>query len=208
MPSTVSRPIAVAAAALLAAAILSACSTSSDDSMPGMDAGGTSTSSDMPSDMASDMASGSGTPDDVMFAQMMIPHHEQAVEMADTALDATTSSPQVRELALDIKAAQDPEIETMRGWLDAWEAPHSADSGMDHDSGMMDETEMSALHEAQGPEFDRMWLTMMIEHHEGAITMAQDVRSTTEDEEVAALSEQIIAAQEAEIGTMQALLDS
>lgn len=200
MPSTLSGRISMATAALVTAVTLTACSTGPDDSMPSMDAGGTS--------MSSEMATGSVQEDDVMFAQVMIPHHEQAVEMADMALDETTSSAQVRELAVGIKAAQDPEIETMRGWLDAWEAPHSTDSGMDGDSGMMAETDMGALQEAQGPEFDQMWLTMMIEHHEGAITMALDVQSTTEDEEVAALSEQIIAAQEAEIATMQALLES
>jgi uncharacterized protein (DUF305 family) len=73
---------------------------------------------------------------------------------------------------------------------------------------MMSQGDMGALASAEGAEFDRMWLTMMIEHHEGAITMAQDVQSTTEDEEVAALAEEIIAAQEAEIATMQALLES
>jgi len=199
VPSTSSRRISVATAALVTAAILTACSTGSDDSMPSMDAGGTS--------MSSDMATGSVQEDDVMFAQMMIPHHEQAVEMADMALDKATSSAEVRQLAVDIKAAQDPEIETMRGWLEAWGAPQEAPSAMEHDSGMMADTDMSALADAEGTEFDQMWLTMMIEHHEGAITMARDVQSTTEDEEVAALAAEIIAAQEAEIATMQALLE-
>ena len=200
MPSTSSRRISVATAALVTAAILTACSTGSDDSMPSMDAGGTS--------MSSDMATGSVQEDDVMFAQMMIPHHEQAVEMADMALDPdASSSVEVRELAVDIKAAQDPEIETMRAWLEAWGAPQEAPSAMDHDSGMMSQGDMGALASAEGAEFDQMWLTMMIEHHEGAITMARDVQSTTEDEEVAALAEDIIAAQEAEIATMQTLLE-
>lgn len=145
---------------------------------------------------------------DVVFAQSMIPHHEQAVEMADMALDPdASSSVEVRELAVDVKAAQDPEIETMRGWLEAWGAPQEAPSAMEHDSGMMADTDMSALAEAEGTEFDQMWLTMMIEHHEGAITMARDVQSITEDEEVKAMAEDIIAAQEAEIATMQALLE-
>ena len=200
MPSTLSRRISVATAALVTAAILTACSTGSDDSMPSMDAGGTS--------MSSDMATGSVQEDDVMFAQMMIPHHEQAVEMADMALDPdASSSVEVRELAVDIKAAQDPEIETMRAWLDVWGAPQEPSVGMGHDSGMMSQGDMGALASAEGAEFDRMWLTMMIEHHEGAITMAQDVQSTTEDEEVKAMAEDIIAAQEAEIATMQALLE-
>lgn len=203
MPSTLTRRLSLIATAAFAAAILSACSTDSDDSMPSMDAAGTS----MTGEMTSDIATGSGQEDDVMFAQMMIPHHEQAVEMADVALDQSTSSVEVRQLAVDIKAAQDPEIETMRGWLEAWGAPQAAPSGMEHDSGMMADTDMGALADAEGAEFDRMWLTMMIEHHEGAITMAQDVLATTEDEEVKAMAEDIIAAQEAEIATMQALLE-
>ena len=203
MPSTLTRRLSLIATAAFAAAILSACSTDSDDSMPSMDAAGTS----MTREMTSDMARGSGQEDDVMFAQMMIPHHEQAVEMADVALDQSTSSVEVRQLAVDIKAAQDPEIETMRGWLEAWGAPQAAPSGMEHDSGMMADTDMGALADAEGAEFDRMWLTMMIEHHEGAITMAQDVLATTEDDEVKAMAEDIITAQEAEIATMQALLE-
>jgi uncharacterized protein (DUF305 family) len=203
VPSTLTRRLSLIATAAFAAAILSACSTDSDDSMPSIDAAGTS----MTGEMTSDIATGSGQEDDVMFAQMMIPHHEQAVEMADVALDQSTSSVEVRQLAVDIKAAQDPEIETMRGWLEAWGAPQAAPSGMEHDSGMMADTDMGALADAEGAEFDRMWLTMMIEHHEGAITMAQDVLATTEDEEVKAMAEDIIAAQEAEIATMQALLE-
>ena len=204
MPSTLTRRLSLIATAAFAAAILSACSTDSDDSMPSIDAAGTS----MTGEMTSDIATGSGQEDDVMFAQMMIPHHEQAVEMADMALDPdASSSVEVRELAVDVKAAQDPEIETMRGWLEAWGAPQEPSGGMDHDSGMMSQGDMGALASAEGAEFDRMWLTMMIEHHEGAITMAQDVLATTEDEEVKAMAEDIIAAQEAEIATMQALLE-
>ena len=202
MPSTLSRRIAIVVAALLAAVILTACSTDADEPMAGMDSQAQETTS-----MSGETAPDSGREDDVMFAQMMIPHHEQAVEMADMALDQSTSSVEVRQLAVDIKAAQDPEIETMRAWLEAWGAPQEAPSAMDHDSGMMADTDMSALAEAEGTEFDQMWLTMMIEHHEGAITMARDVQSTTEDEEVAALAEDIIAAQEAEIATMQTLLE-
>ncbi len=93
--------------------------------------------------------------------------------MADLALDAKAdASEQVRALATDIKAAQDPEIQTMQSWLTSWGAP--AGAGMDHSMpGMMGETEMASLKDATGTDFDRQWLTMMIAHHEGAITMAQ-----------------------------------
>ena len=200
--STLSRRIAIVVAALLAAVILTACSTDSDDAMTSDSQAQETTS------MSGETAPDSGREDDVMFAQMMIPHHEQAVEMANMALDPdASSSVEVRELAVDIKATQDPEIETMRAWLDAWGAPQEPSGGMGHDSGMMSQGDMGALASAEGAEFDQMWLTMMIEHHEGAITMARDVQSTTEDEEVAALAAEIIAAQEAEIATMQALLE-
>lgn len=202
MPSTLSRRVAIVVAAFLAAVILTACSPDSDDAMTSDSQAQETTS------MSGETAPDSGREDDVMFAQMMIPHHEQAVEMADMALDPdASSSVEVRELAVDIKAAQDPEIETMRGWLDAWGAPQEPSVGMGHDSGMMSQGDMGALASAEGAEFDQMWLTMMIEHHEGAITMARDVQSITEDEEVKALAEEIIAAQEAEIATMQALLE-
>lgn len=202
MPLTLSRRVAIVVAAFLAAVILTACSPDSDDAMTSDSQAQETTS------MSGETAPDSGREDDVMFAQMMIPHHEQAVEMADMALDPdASSSVEVRELAVDIKAAQDPEIETMRGWLDAWGAPQEPSVGMGHDSGMMSQGDMGALASAEGAEFDQMWLTMMIEHHEGAITMARDVQSITEDEEVKALAEEIIAAQEAEIATMQALLE-
>ena len=202
MPSTLSRRVAIVVAAFLAAVILTACSTDANEPMTSDSQAQETTS------MSGETAPDSGREDDVMFAQMMIPHHEQAVEMADMALDPdASSSVEVRELAVDIKAAQDPEIETMRGWLDAWGAPQEPSVGMGHDSGMMSQGDMGALASAEGAEFDQMWLTMMFEHHEGAITMARDVQSITEDEEVKALAEEIIAAQEAEIATMQALLE-
>ena len=200
--STLSRRIAIVVAALLAAVILTACSTDSDDAMTSDSQAQETTS------MSGETAPDSGREDDVMFAQMMIPHHEQAVEMADMALDPdASSSVEVRELAVDIKAAQDPEIETMRAWLEAWGAPQEAPSAMNHDSGMMSQGDMGTLASAEGAEFDQMWLTMMIEHHEGAIIMAQDVLATTDNAEVATMAEDIVAAQEAEIATMQALLE-
>ncbi|GIL36988.1 DUF305 domain-containing protein [Phycicoccus sp. DTK01] len=204
MPSTTraTRRLALGAVALTAATLLAACGSDTDHSaMPGM--------SGMASSSASATAGGSAgqsAPGDVMFAQMMIPHHQQAVEMADLALDAKAdASEQVRALATDIKAAQDPEIQTMQGWLTSWGAP--AGAGMDHSMpGMMGETEMASLKDATGTDFDRQWLTMMIAHHEGAITMAQDVLSSTKDAEVRTLAEAIIEAQQQEITTMQDLL--
>lgn len=149
---------------------------------------------------------------DVTFAQGMIPHHRQAVEMADLA-DGRAEDPRVTDLASRIKAAQDPEIQEMTGWLEAWdeEVPAEGEHGEGHESetempGAMSAEDMDALEAASGGEFDEMFLTMMIEHHRGAVEMA-----TTEVEEgsfpdAIALAEKIIDDQEAEISEMEALL--
>jgi uncharacterized protein (DUF305 family) len=149
----------------------------------------------------------------------MIPHHQQAVEMADMALDPThEASPEVKKLAQQIKGAQDPEIQEMTEWLQAWGAPTAMPgatgdmSGMDHSghdmggmtmSGMMTEEQMQQLAAAKGEAFDTLWLQMMIEHHEGAIQMAEQVKATSSNQQVITLADAIIAAQKKEIATMQ-----
>lgn len=150
---------------------------------------------------------------DVLFAQSMIPHHEQAIEMADMALDPTVgASAAVLDLAGRIKGAQDPEIELMTGWLTAWGMPLQMDTSDGHDmssmDGMMSAEEMDALAGSTGAEFDRLWLEMMVRHHEGAIEMADDVKADSSNAEVIALADAIIAGQQAEIDEMKALLDA
>ena len=191
--------LAIPAASAVLILALSACG-SSDDSHSTMSGAGT-TSSSMAEGMTTTATSG-----DVEFAQMMIPHHEQAVEMADLALANDTASPEVKALAGQIKAAQDPEIQTMQGWLSQWGASQSSGS-MDHGSGgMMSDDDMSSLMGASGPEFNQMWLTMMIEHHEGAVEMAQDVLATTSNPEVEKLATAVVEGQEKEITTMKGML--
>lgn len=147
---------------------------------------------------------------DVKFATEMIPHHRQAIEMA-TLAESRASSSEVKALAEQIKGAQDPEIETMTGWLTAWGKPVPADhSGMDmSDSmpGMMSMNDMSELEAASGSEFDRMFLSMMIEHHEGAITMAKAEQTDGEYAAAVELASNIESAQTAEITTMKGLLN-
>jgi uncharacterized protein (DUF305 family) len=142
----------------------------------------------------------------VTFAQTMIPHHEQAVEMATLARQNDTASAEVKALSSQIEAAQDPEIQTMKGWLSQWDA--TEDSGvMDHGpGGMMSDQDMSSLRRANGAEFNRMWLTMMIEHHQGAVTMAQDVLATTAYPKVKKLATAVVQGQQKEIATMQGML--
>ena len=105
----------------------------------------------------------SGT--DIMFAQMMIPHHQQAVDMS-TLAETRTTNPEVLALAKQIKDAQAPEIEQMTAWIDAAGAgmEMSHDMGM---GGMLSDEQMTALDNAQGAEFDKLYLEGMIAHHEG-----------------------------------------
>jgi uncharacterized protein (DUF305 family) len=155
---------------------------------------------------------------DVTFAQSMIPHHEQAVQMAKVAkMHASTS--EVKNLADKIEAAQGPEIATMKGWLKDWGKDETSgddsmggmdhgsdDSGMNDMPGMMSDGDMGALDKATGAKFDRMFLTMMIEHHEGAIEMAKTEQSKGKNADAKALAKQIEAAQTTEIADMKELL--
>lgn len=148
---------------------------------------------------------------DISFAQMMIPHHQQAVQMADLAL-TNAKSPQIVGLATKIKAAQKPEITKMRGWLKSWDAPMASSStmpgmGMGSTSpGMMTESQMTDLSHAHGASFDTMWLQMMITHHQGAITDAKQVLKTTKNADVKKMAQAIITGQSAEITAMKQLL--
>ncbi|MGN2639357.1 DUF305 domain-containing protein [Nocardia takedensis] len=152
---------------------------------------------------------------DVAFAQEMIPHHRQAVEMAALVASRSTD-PRVLDLAARIQAAQEPEIDTMTAWLRAWGArvpPTAADhAGMGHAPdvpmpGMMNAEQMNRMEAARGAEFDRLWLTGMIEHHEGAVDMARTELDRGANAEAKALAQHIIDAQRAEITEMRGLLD-
>lgn len=148
--------------------------------------------------------------DDVMFAQMMIPHHEQAIELSDIALDPTVdASEDVRRLASAIKAAQDPEIDEMKAMLSEWGASIEMDPDMDHSEmmdGMLTTDELAALSILRGATFDRAWMEAMIRHHEGAVSMARDVLSDGVNTEMRALASAIESAQTTEIVEMQTLL--
>lgn len=139
-----------------------------------------------------------------MFAQMMIPHHEQAVEMAEQA-PAKSADPEVKRLAAAIEAAQAPEIALLRGWLTAWGKPLAAPAGHDM-SGMMSAAEMTAFGQSSGTEFDRRFLELMIVHHEGAITMAKDELAKGTDPEARRLAQAIVTSQADEVTRMKALL--
>jgi len=149
---------------------------------------------------------------DVTFAQQMIPHHRQAIEMAKLA-ETRSDDPEVKKLANDIEMAQDPEIQTMTGWLEAWgkDVPVGM-SGGGHGGagmhGMMSAADMTSLEGAAGAVFDRTFLQMMIEHHEGAIQMARTEQANGKNADAIALAKQIETAQTAEIRVMRQLLGS
>ncbi|HSP28869.1 MAG TPA: DUF305 domain-containing protein [Ilumatobacteraceae bacterium] len=148
---------------------------------------------------------------DIEFAQGMIAHHEQAVEMAEIGLDPTVGAgPEVTDLATRIQAAQEPEIELMTAWLTAAGESVTMDVSDGHDmssmEGMMSVEQMDALMIATGAEFDQMWLEMMIAHHEGAISQSETVKADGSNPDVLLLADQIIVAQQSEITEMQALL--
>ena len=155
---------------------------------------------------------------DVVFAQMMIPHHAQAVEMSDIILSKPDVPADVAALAATIKAAQVPEIETMTGWLDAWNQPtepadgHSGHGKDGHGtdghgmSGMVDEEGLDQLKAAPGVEASRLFLEQMIGHHEGAVDMAKQELSAGKHAGAIQLARDIITAQEAEIAEMKQLL--
>ena len=152
---------------------------------------------------------------DVMFAQMMVPHHEQAVEMSETLLAKDDVPAEVAEFAQRVIDAQGPEIERMNDMLTAWEAEPLADAedmdGMDHGSGagmsgMMSEEDMSALEDAQGTGAAQLYLEQMTVHHEGAVEMAQEQIEQGQNPQAVELARQVVADQEAEIAEMEQML--
>ncbi|MEO3871146.1 DUF305 domain-containing protein [Nonomuraea sp. B12E4] len=142
---------------------------------------------------------------DVTFTQMMIPHHEQAVEMADLA-PARASDPEVKKLAARIKAAQQAEIRTMKGWLAAWGKPMPS-GRMGHDMpGMASEQDMKQLAAAKGPKFDKLFAQRMIAHHKGAIEMARTEQADGSNPQARELATTIESTQQAEVGQLQKIL--
>jgi uncharacterized protein (DUF305 family) len=153
--------------------------------------------------------------DDVSFATGMIPHHEQAVELAALVPDRSTN-PEVIALATQISGAQEPEINTMKAFLVQWnENPgdetanggHAGHGGMAM-SGMVDDTTMTKLETLKGAEFDTLWLQSMISHHQGAIEMAKAEVANGQNVDAKQLAQTIIDAQQAEITQMQKMLGS
>ena len=206
------RAVGAFALTLALGAGLTACG---DDT----DAGGSGGSADVSTTEHNDA--------DVTFASDMITHHAQALSMVDLTLERDLD-PEVQALAEDIRDAQGPEIETVADWLTTWgedvpdtmrdhaNAGHDMgdmsdtmdDMGHGDMPGMMTSDDMDALENAPDGQFQDMWLEMMIEHHEGAIEMAETEQEDGQFKDAVDLAGQIIDAQQAEIDTMNGLLDS
>ncbi|WP_314323013.1 DUF305 domain-containing protein [Paenarthrobacter ilicis] len=205
------KTLTISAAAIAAVFALAGCSAGSNagnasPSMPGMNHG----SSAMPSPSTPATSAAAEFNDaDAMFAQMMIPHHAQAVEMSDLMLKKESIPAAVSDLATKIKAAQGPEIQKMTSWLQSWNQPTQMPEtmGPGHSmDGMMGAEDMAKLQSAQGTDAARLFLTQMIAHHEGAVTMAKTETTDGKNTEAIQLSKDIVATQETEIQEMKDLL--
>lgn len=197
MPNTRARR-AIAAGAFAALTLLAGCGTGNG--------GGNEKDATSPTATAS---AADFNQQDVTFATDMISHHRQAIEMAAMAKDRK-ASPDVAGLAGKIQAAQQPEIDTMTGWLESWGKPVPEEGTMQHDAGetmpgKMTNEQLESIEDAEGPAFDKQFLQLMIEHHEGAITMAETEQAGGQNGDATALADRVIADQTAEIATMRKL---
>lgn len=192
------RFAATAALTLTVLLALAGCTgtTGSGGDMPGMDHGSSSSAP----------ASADANDADIMFATMMKEHHAQAIEMSDMLLAKDGVDNRVVALAEEIKGAQEPEIQKMEQWLQEWGAETDDMGGMDHGDGMMSDEDMQALDDATGADAGRLFLEQMIEHHQGAVEMAQEEVDNGQNADAVALAETIIEAQTTEIATMEEIL--
>ncbi|WP_099251833.1 DUF305 domain-containing protein [Mycobacterium sp. shizuoka-1] len=196
MTSTPGRIVAVAAA-LSTAVVVAACSKADDHSQHATSA------------TTSAAAVAAHNADDVMFAQMMIPHHQQAVELSGLA-PQHTSNQALLTLASAIAAQQQPEIQAMKALLLQWEIdPDAMDDHAGHGGamqGMVDDATMARLGSLNGPEFDTLWLQAMIGHHQGAIEMAKAEIANGRSADMIAMAKTMVTAQQAEIDQMKQML--
>ncbi|MBO9555033.1 DUF305 domain-containing protein [Cellulomonas sp.] len=174
------------------------------------------TAPDAPAGSSAAVSAARASEADVTFAQMMIVHHQGAVDMAALA-PGRAGSQDVADLAARIEAAQQPEIDTMTGWLQEWGEPPLDDDGampgMDHGDmamdgvgGMASMADMSGLEDASGADFDRLFLELMIVHHRGAVTMARTEVEHGRDPDAVALARKVITDQTGEIDEMERML--
>ena len=212
------RASSLTAVALASALALAGCGTGGEQNTDAASETTSSTAAATGAGSPSSTPSGatSGEPiaeehndDDVMFAQMMIPHHQQAVDMSETLLAKDDIPAEVQDFAQKVIDAQGPEIERMNQMLQTWEAPMPAEdsTSMDHGTGgMMSEEDMGMLNDAQGTDAARLYLEQMTVHHEGAVEMAQEQIEQGQNPQAVELARQVVEDQEAEITEMEQML--
>ena len=148
---------------------------------------------------------------DITFLQDMIPHHQQAIEIAKL-VDGRTQRPELVELATSITASHSAEIRTMQGFLTRWNRPAPAVEGAGHDEsqapGMLGEGQLDWLQTLEGTQFDLGFVTMMRTHHGGAVEMAEVELHSGSSAEVKTLARRMIAAQQAEIRQLHGWKDA
>jgi uncharacterized protein (DUF305 family) len=199
-----SKKIGMAILMTVAAIVLAACGGGGDSGQ-----GGHAGMTGMTSATSAPVAAADRNDADIAFAQKMIQHHAQAIEMAKLAPQRAASA-EVKDLAARVEKAQQPEIETMTAWLRSWGAMvptgDMAGHGMEPGSGMMTAEQMQQLTQATGRDFDRLWLQMMTAHHEGAVEQARTELAQGKNADAKKLAQTIIDTQQAEINEMKALL--
>lgn len=237
------KPLALGAASAAMVLALTACGDSGTDQTA-------ATSATVTTSASAENGASEHNDADIAFAQGMVPHHTQAIEMSDMLLAKQDIDPRVVALAQQIKAAQTPEIDQLNTWLGQWgqaaaptatgmnmtsesmpmntgmqmpEAPPVLTSGMEMPSmpsmpgmgedstemeGMMSAADMQALRDAQGVDAAKLFLTQMIEHHQGAIAMAQTEVDDGQNAQAKAMAQTIIDTQQQEITTMEQILTS
>ncbi|MGH4031888.1 DUF305 domain-containing protein [Actinomycetota bacterium Odt1-20B] len=141
---------------------------------------------------------------DFTYAQMMVVHHAQALEMTRLAPKRAASA-KVRGLAERITAAQRPEIDAMKAWLKHHGGPRGSSSGHHHDTmpGMATDAQLAELRAARGKEFDQLFLTLMTTHHQGAVTMATDALAQGNNVQIEEMANEVVVQQSAEIERMR-----
>ncbi|WP_067816835.1 DUF305 domain-containing protein [Nocardia inohanensis] len=187
------------ALALLAAG----CSNDrNESSMPGMDHGSSSSATSAQPATRTDFNAA-----DITFLQMMYPHHAQAVEMAKL-VPSCSRNQELIALAKSVEQAQSPEMQQITTLLQAFGkgAPSATMNAHEGMSGMMSHDQMTQLEQLSGTEFDKLWMRMMIEHHQGAIAMANTELATGQNTDSKALAQAIAGAQQGEIDQMNRML--
>ena len=198
MRRRVLRVGAAALAVLVAVTVVTACGSSGNQT-------GTSVSA---SAAATSAATQPHNQADITFAEDMIPHHQQAIQMSDIIVGKQGIDPRVTELANQIKAAQGPEIQQMQGWLNQWGQPTVSMAPGMLMRGMLSDQDVTALGNAQGADASRLFLTGMIQHHQGAIAMAQVEIKSGQYPPAMSLANSITTSQQQEINTMRGMLAS